>query len=315
MFPRSLSLVLSELESTVMLSLATSLSSGSLSLFYLAQHLGQIPSRLFGATIGQAAFPVLSDLNSSKDKEGFKNLLLGSLFQSLYLTVLVALIILVLRVPIIRLAFGSKQFPWRATIRTGEILAFLSPAIVAQSGIHILVRGFYSLQDTRTPLVISLFSITTSIALAFLGIYRFNWDILSLVIATSVASLFQFCLLLFLIGRRIAAFPWKNFWSWIVKLSLVTIFSGFSFWLSMKGLDSLIDTTKVLGLLALTIVSLITGVAVYFSLSLVLKIPETKILSMLFLFLKRKATLKNILAFSGRQIRKQEELIEPPVSH
>jgi hypothetical protein len=83
----------------------------------------------------------------------------------------------------------------------------------------------------------------------------------------------------------------------------------------MKGLDSLIDTTKVLGLLALTIVSLITGVAVYFSLSLVLKIPETKILSMLFLFLKRKATLKNILAFSGRQIRKQEELIEPPVSH
>jgi putative peptidoglycan lipid II flippase len=298
-----------------MLSLATSLSSGSLSLFYLAQHLGQIPSRLFGATIGQAAFPALSDLNSSKDKDGFRNLLLGSLFQSLYLTVLVALIILVLRVPIIRLAFGSKQFPWRATIRTGEILAFLSPAIVAQSGIHILVRGFYSLQDTRTPLIISFFSIATSIVLAFLGIYRFNWDILSLVIATSTAGLFQFCLLLFLIGKRIPAFPWRNFWTWTFKLLLVTIFSGFSFWLPMRGLDNLIDTTRVLGLLVLTLISLIIGVAAYFGLSFILKIPETKILSMLFLFLKQKATLKNILASSGRQIRKQEELIQPPASY
>lgn len=314
MLPRSLSLLLSEAESTVMLSLATSLSSGSLSLFYLAQHLGQIPSRLFGATIGQAAFPALSELNSLKDKKGFRDLLLSSLLQSLYLTVLIALIILVLRVPIIRLAFGSKQFPWQATLKTGKILAFLSPAIVAQSGIHILVRGFYSLQNTRTPFLVSFVSILISITLAFLGIYRFNWDILSLVIATSVASFLQFWLLLFLISKKIENFPWGKFFLWSLKLLTTVFFSGVSFWFSMRFLDKVFDTTRVLGLLLLTLISLGVGNFIYFSLSSLLKISERKLLLSFFFFLKRQATLKNILAFSGRQIRKQKELIQPPAS-
>ena len=48
MLPRTLALAVSQIELTVAVSIATSLSSGSLAIFYFAQHLNALPVGLFG---------------------------------------------------------------------------------------------------------------------------------------------------------------------------------------------------------------------------------------------------------------------------
>ena len=103
MLPRAIALAVSQIELTVAVFLATSLSAGSLAIFYFAQHLNSLPVGLFGATIGQAALPSLAQNFPSSSFAKFKNLLTTSLNQVLYLSLPAGMILLILRLPIVRL--------------------------------------------------------------------------------------------------------------------------------------------------------------------------------------------------------------------
>lgn len=307
--PRTLSLGLSEIESTVILFLASSLPAGSLSLLYLAQHLGQLPSRLFGATIGQAALPSLSRLYALGKKREFLGVFLDSLFQALFLTLPVAVFILVLRIPFVRLAFGARQFPWKATLITGQVLAFLAPAVVAQTIIQILTRGFYSLQDTKTPFWTAIVSLMVVIGVSSWGVYRANWGILALVSAVSLAALFQAGILFVLFARKIGGFPWRKSGEFFGKTGLASLVAGFFAWFLMRFLDRFcFDTSRVVGLIALTVISLIGGGGIYLLLAVFLKIKQVKDY---WLLLKKTASLRKMIVFSQKQIKEQPELLEP----
>ncbi len=275
MAPRTLALGLGEIESTLPVFLASSLLPGNLSLFYLSQHLYVIPVRLFGITLGQAVFPHFSQLWAENQLPSFKRKLVIALHQVFYLTSFVTVIMLVLRVPLVRLLFGSKQFPWVATIITGRLLAFLSPAILAQAGVQILARAFYSLQDTKTTFFVALFSLLINIIISFSGVYLLNWGIYSLAIAISLASLFQFLSLFFILLIRVNHFNQeiKINLSFFSKLIIANFFAGFTAWLLMRSLDKWVfDTSRVTGLLLLSLISFFGALIVYIFSSRLLKI-------------------------------------------
>ena len=166
MVPRTLALAVSQVESTVSVFLTTFLIEGSVSLFYFAQTLMNIPIGLFGATIGQAALPSLSQSVAKNDLEEYKKNFLFSFFQTLYLVLPLTAILLILRIPAVRIAYGVKGFAWSETLETGKTLALFSAAIVCQSVIQILIRGFYALHNTKTPLVLSLVSVLINVILS-----------------------------------------------------------------------------------------------------------------------------------------------------
>jgi peptidoglycan biosynthesis protein MviN/MurJ (putative lipid II flippase) len=77
-------------------------------------------------------------------------------------------IMLVLRLPIVRLTFGVGEFDWRATILTSWCLVFLSLAILGQTLSQIILRAFYALKKTWKPLVAVGIGILVNILFAFL---------------------------------------------------------------------------------------------------------------------------------------------------
>lgn len=303
MIPRTLALAVSQIEATVAVFLATSLTAGSLSIFNFAQHLMNLPIGLFGATIGQAALPVFSQNTAKKDLEEFKKNLLSSFFQVLYLVMPVSAILLILRVPAVRLAFGAKGFPWQATLLTGKTLAFFTMAILSQSVIQILVRGFYALHNTKTPLLVGSLAVLINVGLSLLFIFQLKWGVWGLAAATSIASFFQFLMLFLLLDRRVGGFDRNRVFSSFSKMSLATLTTAVFLWIPMRVLDRFVlNTQKTIDLVILTIIATVIGLLVYFFLSLVLEIEELKTLGS---FLKRVGKWKEILAQS-------EEMIESP---
>jgi len=308
MIPRSLSLGLGQIESTIILFFATGFPAGSLSLLYLAQHLSQLFSRLFGSTIGQAALPSLSSLRASKKTGEFNQVLMDSLLESLYLSAWAAIVLLVLRIPMVRLAFGAKTFPWQATLQTGRVLALLSPAVVAQSGSQILTRGFYSLQDTKRPLIISLISLLITLMVSLIGIYFLGWGIIALVLAISLAAIARFLVLLVVISWQLKGFAWGRLWSFAQKSLLVTAVSGPVFWLLMRLSDQyLLDTTRVVGLSLLMVITLLGGSSVYVWFSLKLNLKEAQVFLRL---IKKLINFRRTFAVSQTQMEKPKELLE-----
>jgi len=275
MLPRTLALAVSQIELTVAVFIATSLAPGSLAIFYFAQHLNALPVGLFGATIGQAALPILSQQQVVKSKKKFQQLFVSSFNQILYLSLPASMILLILRIPIVRIAFGASNFPWQATLITGKAVAIFAISVFAQAIIQILVRGFYALSNTRIPLFIGTLTVLLNVSLSFLFVYRFNLSIFGLALSISLASFFQAGLLLIFLNRIAGGFAKSKLIIPFLKMSLATISTGFALWLPLRFLDRyVLNTAKTIDLIILTLITTIIGMLVYLSLSKLLKIKE-----------------------------------------
>ena len=173
-------------------------SIGQLSFLYIsyATYLSVFPIRLFGVPLSQAALPFLSQYSGDKQLTKFKDLIIQSLNQISFLAMPTSVLLLILRVPIVRLAFGTDNFSWQSTLTTGKILAILAISITAQAMVQLLIRGFHALKDTKTPLIISILFTSFYLAGSYVVVNYTNFGILGLAIVNSISFMLE--LLLFM---------------------------------------------------------------------------------------------------------------------
>ena len=273
MAPRNISLIISQVEAAVIIYWATSIGEGMLSLFYLAQHLSQLPVRLIGATIGQATLPALSHQKIKNGLDSFGQLLRQTFSQTAYLALPVTALFLALRIPLVRLAFGAQEFPWEATVLTGKILAILSVAIFTQTLCEITRRAFYAFADTKTVLIVD--GLATIFNLVFIVVaVNFGWGILGLAAGISLSNLIRLVLFTIKLEKKINLINKNALISWL-KMTLSALAGALTTWQAMRILDRFVfDTTRVIPLIFLTAFSGLVGGLMYLACSWALKINE-----------------------------------------
>jgi len=275
MIPRSLSLGLGEIENTVTLFFATTLSAGSISLLNLALQLMYLPSRIFGTTIGQASLPLLSRNIARNELEIFRVTVNKIIIQSLFIAVPITVIILVERLSIVRLLFGSQQFPWSATLLTAKILAFLTPAIICQAVIQILIRSFYALHNTKTPFKISFISLLFNVVSSFCLVRFTDLGVIGLAISATIGNIVQLVGLLYFFIKIVDGFDWAIIIKKINKILLASLIMGIFTWVSLKFLDLFIlDSSRVVSVIVIFTISSLFGATIYFFTAKLLNIEE-----------------------------------------
>jgi putative peptidoglycan lipid II flippase len=275
MLPRSLSLGLGEIENTVTLFFASNLASGSISLLNLALQLIYLPSRIFGTTIGQASLPILSKNVAQNELDKFKSTVNRAIAQSIFIALPVSTLFLILRVPLVRIAFGARTFPWSATLLTAKTLAFLTPAIVCQAVIQILIRSFYALHNTKTPLYVSILSLLVNISSSYYFVNFTNLGIVGLAISASLGNICQLCGLFYLFSRQVEGFSAASIFHRFVKIFASSLIMGVIIWFTVKVMDLfLLDTAKTISLIIVFTVSLVLGLISFSLASWKLKVDE-----------------------------------------
>ncbi len=275
LLPRTFGLAASQIDTTVDLILSTLLGARMVTIFNFAQHLQQLPIGLFGATIAQAALPTLAEVKAKKDLPDFKNTFLASFHQILFLVLPVSVILIVLRIPVVRLVFGASRFDWEATVLTGKTLAFFSISLFAQSTIYLLARGFYALYDSKTPVIIGVISVLINTVLSILFIRWWTLPVWGLAISTSVASIANALLLLIFLDRKVEKFDRVRLILPGIKIFAATLITGIFLYIPMKLLDQLVfDTTRTINLILLTGIASTIGLTVYLFLAWFLDIEE-----------------------------------------
>lgn len=284
MWPRTLSVIIFQLGTIGIGAFISFLNDpGRMNvIFDFAQTLAFAPVALFGQTIAQAAFPILS---REKDRpEEFKSTFINSFNQMLYLVLPVSVLFLILRIPLVRLVFGASKFDWPATVATGQTLALFSISIFAQALITLVLRAFYALHDTRIPLIIGAISTAILIALAYIFIVVGHMGVQSLGLAFSIASLFQLASLFLLLERRVGGFGKRLlFISWS-KFFISSFLTAFALYIPIKLLDQLVfDTTRTINLIMLTGISSFFGLALYLFLTWFLDVQEAQAYLLMFM--------------------------------
>lgn len=272
---RTLGLAAEQINETVGVILASLISTASVTYLTFAQHLQIVPVGLFGATIAQAALPVLSAERARGKPEEFKSTLLTTVHQILFLALPAAAFLIVLRIPAVRLVFGASQFDWESTVLTGKTLAFMSIGLSAQAISLLLVRGFYALKDTRTPVLISFLVVVVNILLSLYFVRILNLNVWGLGLAFSISSILSGFLLFLTLSIKIGGFSLGETLKPFLKMLMAAVIMGVMLYIPIKLLDQVIvDTTKTAGLLLLTGLSGTFALTVYILLVWFLKVKE-----------------------------------------
>lgn len=272
---RTFGLAAEQINETVGLALASLASIGSVTYLTFAQHLQIVPIGLFGATLAQAALPVLSSERARGRIEEFKITILTTLHQILFLTLPAAAILIVIRIPVVRLVFGASQFNWEATVLTGATVAFLAVGLSAQAISLLLVRGFYALKDTKTPVIVSLVVVVLNIILSLYFIVSLKLDVWAIGAANSIAAIVSAILLFLALHFKIGKFNLKIVITPLLKMLMATVIMGMALYIPIKLLDQVIfDTTKTINLLILTGASSIFALSIYVIVVWFLKVRE-----------------------------------------
>lgn len=272
MVPRSITLVVAQISQTANVFFASFIAARALVVFDLAQTLAMAPVLLLGQSIAQASFPALS--LKAGDRKEFLPIFISSFNQVLYLTFPVSAILIVLRIPAVRLAFGASNFDWSATVETGITLAFFSVALPATALMPLLSRAFYACKDSRTPLYITSFTVFVNIVLSYYLILVQNLPIYYLAISFSVGSTIGIILMLYKLNQKIQL-PKLEILISFSKILVSAIIMGIALYLPIKLLDQLVfDTTKTINLIILTGIAGGVGFVSYIFLTWLLDIKE-----------------------------------------
>jgi len=310
--PRIIELSFLQISKTVELSLASLISTASYTYFTFANSLQLLPVGLFGTSVAKAALPTLTRLSGSNKK--FSRTLLSSLYQIIFLVAPIATILVILRVPLVRLVFGTQIFSWEATVQTSMVLSAFAVGAVFQAAVALLARAFYALQDTRTPVITSIVAILITVVMDFILIKGFGFPVWGLAAAFSLATFFQVITLFYLINRKTKTISFLAAVKPIFKTAIAALGSGAVMYFLLKVFDRsvwvkrlsflgkieashflpfekfVLDTRYTVNLLILTMLVSLIGVSVYLGLAAILRINEVWIFFNLIkrIFLRRK---------------------------
>lgn len=154
--PRTLGLSANSMALIAIVSFASFLGVGAISIFTFANNLQTIPQGIVGTSYAVAAFPLLAQAFAKKSKEEFKKHLTKAARAIIFWTVPITFLFIVLRAQIVRVVLGTNTFSWENTRLVAAGLALFSLSIMAQSMIALFSRTYYASGNTKKPLYINI---------------------------------------------------------------------------------------------------------------------------------------------------------------
>jgi putative peptidoglycan lipid II flippase len=186
---------------------ATSLPQGSLTLLKFADRLNQMPLGIIGIALGTAILPMLARHIQSNDEREAQRLQTNAVEMALLLT-LPGAVALAICAPAFTTAFFKHG---QMTGADTAIMANITMALVAGLPSYVLIKvfqpGFFSREDTRTPVWVAAGALAANIALNFYVVPRYG--IVGLAAATAITATLNVATLYTILQLR----GWFR-WSW-----------------------------------------------------------------------------------------------------
>jgi putative peptidoglycan lipid II flippase len=157
-FPRTLTVSSNELAELFLISFASFLLPGSVSIFNFSFNLQSVPFSIIGVSYSLAAFPTLTRHINDGRMEKFVEQMITSSRHIIFWSVPVMVEFVVLRAQIVRVILGSGRFNWNDTRLVAAALAVFVFSLVAQNMVPLFVRSFYSRGKTMIPLFMNIIS-------------------------------------------------------------------------------------------------------------------------------------------------------------
>jgi len=284
--PRVLSLDISYISLVIASVVGSLLPGGSIAIFNLANNLQAVAVGIFALSTATAIFPVLSELHAQTELSRFVTVLRDSIIRILFFMIPMAILILLFRAHIVRLAYGYGKFDWPSTIATFDTLGILAFAVLSQSLVPLFARAFYAQQNTKTPLVISLVAMAINAVLSYISAQHYG--VAGIALGFTIASVVN-CILLFMalrlkLGHLIAGLESVfdlPLLQAVMKIAFAAFFTGIVSYSLLYLVAPFLNTHTVIGIFLQAALASLGGAIVYFVLTYFMGFREARYISRL----------------------------------
>ncbi len=271
--PVFVGIAINDLNAIVDRTLASSLVEGSISALSYANKLNSLILGVFVTAITTVIFPLLAEESNNDNIKGMKKIMGYGVNIILLITIPATVGLIVLAKPIVEVAFQRGEFDVTATLMTSKALIFYSLGLVAMALRLLITRVYYSLQDTKTPMINGAISAVFNIVLNLI-LVKFMAHA-GLAFATSIATTIATLLIFYDLKKKIGSLGTKSYIKCGLKSGLASAIMGIAAEIVYKGLYSILGVSKLYNLISLLFAAGI-GVIVYVVLCYIFGIEEIK---------------------------------------
>jgi putative peptidoglycan lipid II flippase len=265
--------------------LVSGLAEGSLAaLNYATRLMGLVPG-VVGTSIITVMYPTLSRLSAADDWQRYSKAFSESIKMISFVLIPAAVGMAVLRVPMVRVVFERGAFDSEATQATAWALLFLSPAVALFTLRDMTNRAFYALQDTTSPMVVSIFSAGINIVLNLILVGPLAQG--GLALANTLSSAFGAGVLLWILRKKLrgtessspVSLGGKAILNSLWRVLLASGIMGVVVWFTYGTVQIYIPGGAVLMQLARLLIAVLVGVVSYVALVFILRVPEARVVA------------------------------------
>jgi putative peptidoglycan lipid II flippase len=231
--PVFLGLVLTQIMVVIDSNLASHTGEGSIASLGFATTLIQFPLGLTASALSFATLPVLSRAAGAASDAGeaeYQRTLRASVRVALLLIVPAMVLLVLLRVPVVRLLFERGRFDEASTASTALAFLFYSPQLPFTAVDQLFIAAYYARRNTRTPVLVGVAGvfIYLAAALTFLGPLQMGMP--GLALANAVQNSAHAVILAVLLERTGSRLFDRAQWSFISRVALATAVCGAVTW-------------------------------------------------------------------------------------
>lgn len=285
MVPILIGLSIGQINLFINQNIASNLPAGVVAALRTAQRLMQLPIGVFAIAIAMTIFPTLTELVAKNQMTDFKRTANLGIRSVIFITLPASAGLIALSVPVVRVLFEQGAFTHTDTLVTAAGLVFYSLGIFAQSGVQVLNRVFYAIQDTVSPVVVGVFSIVINIVGSLTLIKYLSYGGGGIALAYSLAGIFNLVVLLWWLRFKIGNIGGKILTVSFLQSLFGSVIMGTAVYYTTTFYEQVFDISNKLHQVIQVGLGVFIGAAVYALIAFVLKMEEAEMVKAI---LKRK---------------------------
>ncbi len=246
--------------------IASMLATGSISYLYYADRVYQLPLGVIGIAVGTALLPMLSRQLRSGEQTAANETMNRAVELSMLFTLPAAAALMTISKPIITVLFEHGEFGPLASQTTSDALIAFSSGLPAYVLTKVYAPGFFSREDTSTPVIIGVVAMIVNIvlSLAFLN----SLAHVGIALATSLAAWLNAGVLLILLLKKGHHTPDRRLYRRTIGIIAASLLMAGGLWLGLPYIEPLLEGSLIERITSLAI--LVIGGGVLYGLGVVL---------------------------------------------
>ncbi len=139
--------------------MASGLAEGSISSLDFGYKVMRMPFEVFAVAIATVVFPNIAGLVIAEERSRLREIFVSALRMIAFITIPATVILIILRVPLVRVLFERGEFDATSTRMTATALLYYSFGLVFHGANYVIIRTYYAFKDFLTPLKIGCIAI------------------------------------------------------------------------------------------------------------------------------------------------------------